>query len=341
LMPLSILLIKYYPEFGRSFDPWSGAAGNNGVALSKNMLGASCLVFGLFFFWNLLTVNRLQGRERRQEIGISLLCLWLVWWLLSAADSATSLAALAIGVATVFMLGMPVLSKRYLGTCVIIGMVLVGFAQFVFDVYGTTLSFLGRDETLTTRTEMWQDLLTVPINPLLGAGYESFWLGDRLSFIWSLWDFGPNQAHNGYLETYLNLGWIGVALLAGILLATFRKSQAEVLRNAEFGRLRLAFLFAILAYNYTEAAFKGLHFMWWILLVISVDYVDERSRGRAALVSGNRGARESHVNDLPSARRGRLKRPSPHVVGGRGPNRPWWKPVRPAARQPAMVRRWR
>ena len=69
-----------------------------------------------------------------------------------------------------------------------------------------------------------------------------------------------------------------------------------MLRNADFGRLRLAFLFAILAYNYTEAAFKGLHFMWWILLVISVDYVDERSRGRAALVSGNRGARESHVN---------------------------------------------
>ena len=311
------------------------------------MLGASCLVFGLFFFWNLLTVNRLQGRERRQEIGVSLLCLGMVWWLLSAADSVTSLAALAIGVATVFMLGMPVLSKRYLGTCVIIGMVLVGFAQFVFDVYGKTLSFLGRDETLTTRTEIWQDLLTIPINPLLGTGYESFWLGDRLAFVWSIWSFGPNQAHNGYLETYLNLGWIGVAVLAGFLVATFREGQAEVLRNADFGRLRLAFLFAILAYNYTEAAFKGLHFMWWILLVISVDYVDERSRGRAALVSGNRGARESHVNDLPSAQRGRLtergrlKRPSPHVVGGRGSNRPWWKPARPAARQPATVRRWR
>src|SRR5262245_15834050 len=268
LLPLSILFIKYYPEYGRYFDAWSGAASNRGVALSKNELGSLCLMFGLFFFWSLLTVRRLQDRlQRREEIVISLGCLWMTWWLLSVADSATSLACMMIGVVTISLLGMPLVSKRYFGTFVIIGAMVAFVAESAFGIYELVLSALGRDPTLTTRTDMWKDLVAVPINPLIGAGFESFWLGARLARIWSIWDFGPNQAHNGYLDTYLNLGFLGVSLLVALLVATFRKSQAEVLSNFDFGRWKLGVLFALLAYNYTESAFRGLHLMWTMFFI--------------------------------------------------------------------------
>src|SRR5437667_3453683 len=41
----SILLIKYYPELGRSSGPWGGVE-SGGIAAGKNFLGADCLILG-------------------------------------------------------------------------------------------------------------------------------------------------------------------------------------------------------------------------------------------------------------------------------------------------------
>ena len=41
LLPLSALFIKYYPQLGRGFDQWTGAAANSGVATTKNQLSAT------------------------------------------------------------------------------------------------------------------------------------------------------------------------------------------------------------------------------------------------------------------------------------------------------------
>ena len=131
---------------------------------------------------------------------------------------------------------------------------------------------LGKNETLTDRTEVWNDVLQIHINPFLGAGFESFWLGDRLKTMWAKWSWHPNQAHNGYLETYLNLGLVGVFLLVGLFLATFWKSRRELLTNFQFGRFRLGFLLAIVAYNWTEAAFKNISATWFVFYIIALDY---------------------------------------------------------------------
>ena len=54
VVPVSILFIKYYPQWGRTYDQWSGVQITNGIAVGKNLLGADCLILGLFFFWYLL-----------------------------------------------------------------------------------------------------------------------------------------------------------------------------------------------------------------------------------------------------------------------------------------------
>jgi O-antigen ligase len=58
-------------------------------------------------------------------------------------------------------------------------------------------------------------------NPVLGAGYECFWLGPRLLRVWQQFG-GLNEAHNGYLEVYLNLGIAGLFLLSVFLIASYR-----------------------------------------------------------------------------------------------------------------------
>src|ERR1700720_45862 len=48
LIPLSVLLIKYYPALGRQYAPnWDSTVFFTGVTTDKNMLGVCYLIFGL------------------------------------------------------------------------------------------------------------------------------------------------------------------------------------------------------------------------------------------------------------------------------------------------------
>jgi O-antigen ligase len=76
-----------------------------------------------------------------------------------------------------------------------------------------------------------------------------------------LW-WRPTQAHNGYIETYLHLGAIGLVLLGLVILSGFGSITRSFTDNLEFGRLRMGLLFPTLAFNVTEAAFTGAHVVW-------------------------------------------------------------------------------
>jgi O-antigen ligase len=128
---------------------------------------------------------------------------------------------------------------------------------------------LGRDTTLTGRTDVWKRVLSMSVNPLLGTGFESFWLGKRLETLWQIYWFKPTEAHNGYIEVFLNLGWIGLFLLAVVLVMGYRRITGEIRRGENEAGLRLAFLFVAISYNFTEAAFKTMHPVW-ILLLLSI-----------------------------------------------------------------------
>jgi exopolysaccharide production protein ExoQ len=82
----------------------------------------------------------------------------------------------------------------------------------------------------------------------------------------------PGEAHNGYLEIYLNLGLVGLLMLFAFLIATFRKIRLELFRKAYWARFELGFLAALVFYNLTEATFKGLSLPWFILFIVAVKY---------------------------------------------------------------------
>jgi len=273
IVPVSILFIKYYPQLGRGFDTWTGEAVNTGITTNKNILGGDCLILGFFFFWHLLqTWSRQSGRPRRNELFLTGGFLLAIWWLLSMAHSSTSLVSLFVGLLIVAVLGLRFVDKRFIGTYVVIGVLALLAAEWAFGIYASAIQLLGKDATLTDRTLLWSELLKVKINPLFGAGFESFWLGDRIrKFGESRW-WQPNQAHNGYLETYLNLGVVGLILLIVLLIATFWKGRRELLTNFQFGRFRLGFLAAVVAYNWTEAAFKNISVIWFVFYIIALDY---------------------------------------------------------------------
>jgi exopolysaccharide production protein ExoQ len=271
LVPFSILLIKYYPDLGRVYDPWSGDAANTGVTTNKNELGFVCLILGFFFFWHLLTtLRREKAPERRKELLLILAFLYMIGWLLFMAGSATSLVSLVLGMSIVLSFSVRSIDTRRMVAYWAGGLLIFVCAELFFGVTDILAPALGRDPTLSGRRELWDMLLTSDINPIVGAGFESFWLGEQAVWLWSVFWWRPNQAHNGYLEIYLNLGWIGIILLVGSILSAFWKARADLFSEFDFGRFRLGIVAITIVYNCTEGAFKGLHPVWFLFFIAAM-----------------------------------------------------------------------
>jgi O-antigen ligase len=157
------------------------------------------------------------------------------------------------------------------------------FAIFV-DTMGTLISSLGRNTTLTGRTAIWSAVLSMHTNVLFGTGFESFWLGSRLQSMWAIIGYGLQEAHNGYIELYLNLGWVGLLLLGYMTVNGYRRAVAVLSYDSYAGRLRLALITAALIYSLTEAGFRIMNPIWVpFLLAITVvpSGVSQEERARS------------------------------------------------------------
>ncbi len=265
LVPLSFLFVRFIPDLGRFY---SGYNSNDvmyiGVTMHKNTLGALLLVSTVFLAWEMIEPHAKAGQRvaRFAHIDRGIVLLMCVW-LLFMANSATSLVCTAIGVVILT-------ATRYEWTRARLGKVeayavVAGTLWLILDPWlnlsELIVTSLGRDMTLTTRTGAWDFVLSQDINPLLGAGFKTFWAGDRMVRLWrELGDIV--QAHNGYIETYLEGGMIAVILLSGMLISAFRRIKHRVREGDPFARLCFAFIVITLVYNFTEAAFTQRSLLW-------------------------------------------------------------------------------
>jgi len=282
VVPVSILFIRYFPELGRAYSR-GGRSSWTGVGTDKNALGMICLVFGLAAIFRFLQLRKDEGDARKKgplfaQGSLILMTLYLLW----QANSATAFACffLAGGVMLSTQL-FPVARKPTVLRLLIATAVIVPLSAMFLGIGSSLVGTLGRDTSFTGRTAIWQAALGMGSNPLLGAGYESFWLGQRLQGVENLIGQGVNQAHNGYIEIYLNLGWVGLVLLAIILVTGYRDIFTAVLGGVQAGNLRLAFFIVAVAYNFSEGGFKMMHPVW-ITFLLSIAVSPEISTQKAS-----------------------------------------------------------
>jgi O-antigen ligase len=158
-----------------------------------------------------------------------------------------------------------------------LALVFAGVLIFAFGGSGDVASALGRQSTFSGRTVIWAALLPAVSDPILGTGFDSFWTSPNVLIFqhnlalihWYHPEF-LNEAHNGYLEVYLNLGVIGVCLIALILGTGYWRASKAFRRDPEVGSLFLAIIMSGAVYSITEAGFRTMSPMWFFLLLAIV-----------------------------------------------------------------------
>ena len=299
LLPLSLVFIRYFPQLGRDYHQSSGMPMYTGVATQKNVLGQMCLLVVMYGAWQVL-----QEREAFLAWPRSArLHLWILvslgMYLLYLSNSQTSLSSVVLAL-TVFVAARVRFVRRVPSRVVdltICGAAVALLLDTLFDLKSAVFDLLGRDPDLTSRTDIWAIVLELSTSPLWGTGFMSFWTGDRLEVLWSRIGARIVQAHNGYIEQYLNLGYVGVAFILLLMARGLLAARSLVRTNPSFAVWRVGCIVVAIAYNYTEAAFYGVNNVWLIFL-LGVLHVPEHLTAVPETIGEQRGDGAFEVRPL-------------------------------------------
>lgn len=267
----SVVIGAVSPALGRMSVAEGGLAWN-GIYEHKNSLGRYMAVFGAAAW--ALTVD---GKRR----GMWSLFLLLAALLIVLAKSATPLLALLLMIGISPLIG--VIRWRDAGirliALLLLALIVWGIVVFLIHPglsrlgdYG--LELLGRNpdrNSLQIRLGLWEYTWSYIIQrPILGYGFDAFWsLPGRLphiTYVGTVWEV--QQAHNGFIELWLQLGAIGLGGMILHLLINFRRvvQAGAVLSAAEY-MWAIGYIIVLAVMNTSYSALLGQLAVPWSLYV--------------------------------------------------------------------------
>lgn len=242
--------------FPGAVDPDFGAGTWRGIAPTKNQLGETMVMSMVVLAYSI------RDRTPVSKI-VSLLMLLASAGLLFLSRSMTStLASIALVALGLTFSIRSTLNRKGGGTLFsflllfsLIGMYLATYF-LAPEMITSGFAFLGKDPSLTGRTELWQDIFEETQKHLLfGTGFGGFWIVDSqpLMNLYHYYVWFPRHSHNGYLDLLNETGIVGLFLLAAMVLSYF-------INLVRFGRLHFSFWFVVgtLVINLQESTlFRG------------------------------------------------------------------------------------
>ncbi|TRC95872.1 O-antigen ligase family protein [Mesorhizobium sp. WSM4303] len=226
LIGIFVVLLYSLKVGGYALDTIDGTTNFVGAFGSKNQVGFFASL-GIFFCLAFLVFYRRNWMSFVWTTPIMLLSVYM----LAIAHSATSVASLPAVIGIVALLTMSkILSRAYRRVMFVVGAVALVtgvVAALNLGLLDFVLGIFGKDSTLTGRTYLWeQGWLAAQQHPVLGYGYAAYWIQgfadpERL---WAEFYISTRTGfhfHNTYIETLVELGFIGMIILALIILRSF------------------------------------------------------------------------------------------------------------------------
>lgn len=254
LILASVVMALAAPKYGthQVVDAFQGVHVGHwrGVFIHKNHLGAAAAI-GLFSF---VFFPRLMDAS----LGFRLMCIVAAIACLILAQSAGSWVAICVMLVYYWLIRAVPASANLL-LLVIFSVSVLAYAAFAF--FGEDIvAVVGRDATLTGRTEIWPIVLDgISQQPFLGFGYYA----GMLDYMGPILDaaVGTRYTHNGYLDVVLGTGIVGLASLLfcifSVLVAGIGRVKMSAGSEAECFMLLLIFLISGLFFSFFENPIAG------------------------------------------------------------------------------------
>lgn len=284
----SIIGLVVWPDLairtGRVSGWWSG------VYVNRNFLG-------LMLSYGLLAAMFLFGKTRyRVALGCAVALMVL---LLAATKSRTGPVALIVAlIVTVAVSLLRRLGRGKLtpmGGATVLLLTLGGCGLLVHLYWSDVLARLGRDATLTGRTEIWQLARWFSdLHPWQGWGFEAIWanahaIGQAQAARVAPHhaSFGtpggwPYSAHNGYYEMLLGVGRVGLVVFVFFLAtAAWRAFHHAWGRRDLVSLWPLSFIIFAVVLNFSESMFVSGEALWALTVAVAVGATEIARRERA------------------------------------------------------------
>ncbi|HEY4442541.1 MAG TPA: O-antigen ligase family protein [Candidatus Elarobacter sp.] len=276
---VSAFFIAFLPDAGVMQQEYAGAW--RGVFEHKNSFGlflSACII--------VLVISAVRSRGTRRLIAWSVLAMCAVELLGSQSLTSALVAALnVVLLGALWYASKGRAQRRAVAFFAVLGAVAIGLAAWVVTDGFTGGTVLGRDTTLTGRTDIWPSVIdAIWTRPLFGFGYDVFWSdnGPYLHYLPAAVGWRPYHAHNGYLELALDVGAAGVAVAAAAILrglvAAWRSIPAAF--NAARAWPLLALVYFVLL-NLTESYIAKYNNFDWIVFVAAFLYAMSAASGPA------------------------------------------------------------
>ncbi len=271
---LSVVFALALPSYGvmgvasnSSVEALNHTGAWRGIYIHKNVLGRTMVLSALAF---LLFVS---SSRRYRWVGWAGFGLSVGLILLS-----TSKTALMIFITIVFLFHLyKALRWNYsLAVPFFITLLLVSgtVALLFLGNAETILGAMGRDITLTGRTELWSAVFDkIWQRPWLGYGYRGFWRGweGESADVWSVVKWAAPNSHNGLLDLWLDLGLLGLSAFVISFIAVCLRAVIWVrLTKTVEGLWPLAYLTFLFLANITESSLFTQSYLWLMYVVITL-----------------------------------------------------------------------
>jgi O-antigen ligase len=268
IIALSLLFVVALPSYGISGGPHQGAW--RGVFTHKNGFGEKmAIATGIFFLLGL----SLKQYRWAAWVGLGMSVLLVILARTSSGLLSAMVPLILIPLAQTFRW-----RRELMMPAVVAVLAATGLTSYVIASNSDTILIaLGEDPTLTGRTSFWPIIIDmIQQRPFLGYGYETFWLGGNpnspaVEVAYATPGHTPSHAHNGLLQIWLHLGFVGVAVfLIGYWLTVLRSLAWIRLSNSAVAIWPLVYCALIVQFNVASTNVMEYNELSWILYVAAV-----------------------------------------------------------------------
>jgi O-antigen ligase len=267
IVALSLFYAVLLPKYGIMGGVHAGAW--RGIFTHKNSLGKMMTLSSTIFMLLLLS-----DRKNRVVLGI-FLSLSVLLLLLTTSKGALVSLIIMLSVTAVCQ----VLRAYYRWMVILIGSIVLFTgaitAAFILNLETIVVEMLGKDLTLTGRTDIWRaagDL--IKMHPWLGYGYEAFWNGmdGPSAYIWRTVKWPVPDAHNGFVELTLHLGLVGLSIfLVGYVINLIRSIvKVRTTSGVDFIWSLLYLIYVPLSNITEQSLLKSNHIFWVIYVMVTL-----------------------------------------------------------------------